>query len=91
MARNWQTVDGSTRIKAYEYDLPSHTLYVKFQPSKSGECDVFAYANVSPQKVQDFATSSSKGRWLNTEIDRRRDDHPFQRVGREPAEETTTA
>lgn len=87
--RKWQAVDGSTRIKAYEYDVFSRTMYLKFQPGKGGECDVFAYANVTPEMVQDFAGAPSKGRWVRAEIDAKRNEHPYQRIGREAAEENT--
>lgn len=86
--RNWHEIEGSNRIKAYDYDLPSYTFYLKFQPNKKdGECDAFAYANVSPRMVDDFLASPSKGRWLAQEIDAHKNDYPYQRVGKEPANE----
>ena len=86
--RTWRTIAGSNRIMAYDYDLPSYTLHVKFQPDKNNECDLFAYANVTPGMVINFLASPSKGRWLSQEIDAKKSDHPYQRMGKESAETT---
>jgi hypothetical protein len=58
---------------------PLGTVYVKFQPKISGARanDVYRYNNVPETVYEQFSQSRSKGRFINTHLNK----YPYSRVG----------
>lgn len=77
----WTPVKNS-RFKAVSYDTATRVLYIKFNPDKNGDSAVYSYANVEPQRFQEFIAAPSLGRYFGDHFKSSKD-YPYRKVGME--------